>query len=73
MTGRITSLLVGFGFIHTDDGGHWFFHKTDVQGEVRFYELEVEDLVEFEEVLPTPVKGRRATNVRVTNVEGGHS
>jgi cold shock CspA family protein len=73
MVGRVIELRDSFGFIeasvYAGAGGHFFFHRTDVDGTVRFDDLEVGDAVEFDEVIPTPPKGRRASNV--ASREGG--
>jgi len=65
MTGHVRTLIAdkGFGFIAVDGRrSQFFFHLgTDVVDQD--FELKRGDRVVFDEVLPAPAKGPRATNV----------
>ena len=68
MTGRVKRLVKdrGFGFIQTDDGVEYFFHRSAVQGGRQrnmsgYDELEEGHRVSFDEEGSS--KGPRATNV----------
>ncbi len=60
MIGNIKSLQPTFGFIHVEDGRDFFFHDSDLLGDV---ELALGDRVTFEIVEPQPPKGPRARDV----------
>ena len=62
--GKIKRLVAdrGFGFIETDGNDDLFFHLSALDDGVRFEELAVGDVLEYE-VGDTP-KGKRAENVR---------
>lgn len=51
----------GFGFIKSDDGGEFFFHRSGVSRPGRFDDLEEGQRVEFEEEKSD--KGPRAVSV----------
>jgi cold shock CspA family protein len=60
-TGRIKALRGTYGFITAEDGRDLFFHGSDLlDGDV---ELGEGDLVSFDEVLPTPERGARASHI----------
>ncbi len=63
-TGKIKKLVSerGFGFISDTDGREVFFHQSSVV-DVRFDELQEDQLVEFE-VEKSP-KGPRAINIKL--------
>jgi len=55
----------GFGFIHTNDGGAYFFHLTDLQQGLEFEEVDEGLLVDFEvKKEPSQDKAGAAQNVR---------
>jgi cold shock CspA family protein len=60
MRGTVTTLRHDFGFIKADDGQDFFFHDSDLVDE---FELNVGDVVTFEQVEPRPEKGPRAKHV----------
>lgn len=66
MTGTIRTLRVdkGFGFIKSDAGTEYFFHRSAVQGE-SLEDLREGDSVEFE--VGEGPKGPRAESVRRTS------
>ncbi len=63
-TGKIKKLVSerGFGFISDTDGREVFFHQSSVI-DIRFDELQEDQLVEFE-VEKSP-KGPRAINIKL--------
>lgn len=63
-TGKIKKLVSerGFGFISDTDGREVFFHQSSVV-DIRFDELQEDQLVEFE-VEKSP-KGPRAINIKL--------
>lgn len=63
MNGQIARILhdKGFGFIR-EGSNEYFFHRSDVQGSVRFAQLEQGNEVTFD--LGKSDRGPRAANVR---------
>ncbi len=67
MNGTIKRLVTdhGYGFITADDGGEYFFHRSDLAGGAAgFDDLVERDAVTFEPVEPRPPKGKRASQVQ---------
>ena len=60
MTGTIRQRFDSYGFIKSEDGRAYFFHDSDLVGDV---DVEEGDRVAFDPVDPVPVKGLRARNV----------
>ncbi len=68
MNGTIRRLTLdrGFGFLRGDDGRDYFFHRSDLaDGADGFSDLNEDDKVTFEPVVPAPEKGLRAAKVRL--------
>jgi cold shock CspA family protein len=65
MTGTIKTTVRdrGFGFIADPTGATWFFHLSDCGDVEAFYALREGDEVTFDNVEPTPPKGKQAVNV----------
>ncbi len=63
--GKIKKLISdrGFGFINDSDGRDVFFHQGGLV-DVKFSDLNVDDVVEFD--VETSEKGPRAVNVHVS-------
>ena len=67
MDGRIKTINRerGFLFITDEAGRDYFAHRSDLaDGAKVFSDLNEDDQVTFEPVVPTPVKGPRAAKVR---------
>jgi len=65
MNGTIKALRLdrGYGFITAEDGVEHFFHADDAGGQDALRSLAIGDEVQFEPVVPVPLKGPRADAV----------
>jgi len=63
-TGRVKKVVAdrGFGFITSEDGKDFFFHRSSVRGSIDFDRLLGGETVEFD--IENSPKGPRASNVR---------